>query len=142
MAYLLRELNYIQENAPENIWATHLKNLLKETIHFEKELGDDYAQRAWMKEETKVAFNKLIQLEAYGETAKRLKKSLLRHDDKLWHYIEQQAVPSTNNASERALRNVKVKQKVSTAMRTLLGTEIFCKLRSIAETCKNRGLLF
>lgn len=142
MAHILRELKYIQELAPENHWVFKLESLLKETIHLEKELWDNLSERKLMVADAEIAFDKLLEYPVYGEVAQRLQKSLIKHRDKLWHYIEDPEVPATNNASERALRNVKVKQKVSTSMRTLLGAKIFCKLRSIADTCKKQGTSF
>ena len=142
MAHILRELKYIQESEPQNQWAWGLESLIQETIHLEKELGEDWNERALMKSEAQLALMKLLNQEALGETAQRLQKSLKKHRDKLWHYLEQAEIPPTNNASERALRNIKVKQKVSTSMRTLLGAKIFCKLRSIAETCRKQKTSF
>ena len=142
MAHILRELKYIQEIAPENNWSRKLESLLEETIHLEKELGHDFSERRLMKLDAETALEKLLESPAHGEVAERLKKSLIKHRDKLWHYIENPEVPATNNASERALRNVKVNQKVSTSMRTLSGAEIFCKLRSIADTYKKQGTSF
>ena len=95
-----------------------------------------------MMNDAKLNFASLMKQNAYGKPAKNLKKSLIKHQDKLWHYIEQKSVPATNNSSEQALRNVKVKQKISTCMRTLRGAQIFCKLRSIAETCRKQGKSF
>lgn len=142
MAHILREIKYIQEIAPENRWAWELETLIRETISLGKELGDDYKERMQMKWEAEEALKKILENPAQGEVGERLQKALRKNQDKLWHYIENEKVPATNNASERAIRNIKVKQKVSTSMRTVLGAEIFCKLRSITETCKKRKTSF
>lgn len=142
MAHILRELKYIQEIASENVWARELESLIRETISEGKELGDDYKERIQMKSEAEEALKKILEYPPQGEVAERLQKALRKNEDKLWQYIENEKVPATNNASERAIRNIRVKQKVSTSMRTVLGAEIFCKLRSIAETCKKRKTSF
>lgn len=142
IAHLLRELRYIQEIAPKNEWAAQLTDLFQETIHLEKELGSDERERQLMKFDAESALEVALSQEAYGVEARRLQRSLTKNRDKLWHYITELEVPSTNNSSERALRNIKVKQKVSTSMRTLRGAQIFCKLRSISETCKKQGKSF
>lgn len=142
VAHLIRELRYLKEVSPENNWINPLKTLFEETISLEKSIGDDYFARLQMMNEAKARFTSLMQAPAYGKKAENLKRSLIKHQDKLWHYIEQKAVPATNNSSEQALRNVKIKQKISTSMRTLCGAEIFCKLRSIAETCRKQGKSF
>ena len=142
LAHLIRELRYLGQISPENSWVNPLKALFEETISLEKSLGDDYLSRLQMMNDVKLKFASLMKQDAYGKQAKNLKKSLIKHQDKLWHYIEQKSVPATNNSSEQALRNVKVKQKISTCMRTLHGAQIFCKLRSIAETCRKQGKSF
>jgi transposase len=43
-------------------------------------------------------------------------------------------VPSHNNDSAKAIRNVKVKQKVSGQFKSFTGAEIFAILRSIIDT--------
>lgn len=44
-------------------------------------------------------------------------------------------VPPDNNASERAIRKIKVKQKVSGQFKTQRGAEIYAIIRSITDTC-------
>lgn len=46
---------------------------------------------------------------------------------------------SCDNASERGIRKIKVKQKVSGCFRTDDGADIFAKIHSIAETAKKNG---
>ena len=142
LAHLIRELRYLGQILPENTWVKPLKALFEETISLEKSLGDDYLSRLQMMNDAKSSFASLMKQDAYGKMAKNLKRSLIKHQDKLWHYIEEKSVPATNNSSEQALRNVKVKQKISTSMRTLRGAQIFCKLRSVAETCRKQGTSF
>jgi transposase len=43
-------------------------------------------------------------------------------------------VPFDNNASEKAIRNIKVKTKVSQCFRTLNGAERFKKNKSVIDT--------
>jgi hypothetical protein len=48
-------------------------------------------------------------------------------------------VPPDNNGSERAIRNVKVKQKISGQFKSLSGAETFAILRSVIDTAiKNK----
>ena len=48
-------------------------------------------------------------------------------------------VPYDNNASERGVRKIKIKQKVSGCFRTDSGADDFAKLHSIAETAMKNG---
>ena len=65
-------------------------------------------------------------------------RALLKHRNYLLPCIYDLEVPADNNGSERALRNVKVKQKVSGQFKT--GQEVFCVLRSVSDTLRKREL--
>ena len=49
-------------------------------------------------------------------------------------------VPPDNNGSERAIRNVKVKIKVSGQFKSEQGAIDYANLRSIVDTSRKRGL--
>lgn len=49
-------------------------------------------------------------------------------------------VPFTNNAAEQAIRMFKVKVKISGCFRTLKGAKLFCKLRTVIDTARKRGI--
>ncbi len=66
-----------------------------------------------------------------------------QYKDYLFPFLENSVVPSDNNGSERAIRNVKVKQKVSGQFKTLAGATQFAVIRSVIDTCiKNQVKLF
>lgn len=53
--------------------------------------------------------------------------------------IDHYDVPPDNNASERAIRYVKVKQKVSGQFKTDNGAQIYAVIRSVTDTCIKNG---
>jgi transposase len=63
-----------------------------------------------------------------------------RIDDCLRFAHDPQRCPFDNNAAEREVRMVKIRQKISGAMRTLTGAEHFCHLRSYLATATKHGV--
>ena len=67
------------------------------------------------------------------------KKGILKVKDFLFNFLSDPHVPYDNNASERGVRKIKIKQKVSGCFRTDSGADDFAKLHSIAETAMKNG---
>jgi len=63
-----------------------------------------------------------------------LQKSLIKHQGDLFTFLERKDVPPDNNASERTIRPIKVKMKVSGMFKTPYGGDAFSTLYSIANT--------
>ena len=66
-------------------------------------------------------------------------KRIHKHKEYLFTFLFHNEVPPDNNASERAIRNVKVKQKVSGQFKTENGAKRYAVIRSVTDTCiKNK----
>src|SRR5690606_8413144 len=61
-------------------------------------------------------------------------KRITRYRDHVFTFLYHPDVPPDNNGSERAIRNVKVKQKISGQFKILSAAENFAILRSIIDT--------
>jgi transposase len=57
----------------------------------------------------------------------------------LFTFLFIEDVPPDNNASERAIRNVKVKQKVSGQFKIEQAAQNFAKIRSVIDTTIKNG---
>jgi transposase len=60
--------------------------------------------------------------------------------DQVWLWTRNFAVPWTNNASERALKNPKLHQKVSGCWHTLATAGRYCLVRSYLISARNHGM--
>lgn len=74
--------------------------------------------------------------EKHRALAKRIHKRL---DDYL-RFTTNPAIPFSNNPAEQEIRMVKLRQKISGCMRTLLGAQHFAAIRSYTATTTKHGL--
>ena len=66
-------------------------------------------------------------------------KRLRKYKDYLFLFLKEPLVPPDNNASERAIRNFKVKQKVSGYFKTENGAKNYAIFQSVCDTAiKNK----
>ena len=142
-AHLLRELNYINELYKDKCaWATAFKALLQDAIQLKKELTTADYYYANIKRD--VLFEKLNQWLLYPiderhKKSKKLQKKLLAKRDCILIFLLQSNVAPDNNGSERAIRNIKVKQKISGQFKTLQSANLFAILRSVIDTTIKNG---
>ncbi len=73
------------------------------------------------------------------EDFQTFKNGLTKCKDYLFTFLENPNVPYDNNASERGIRKIKVKQKVSGCFRTQQGADDFMNFYSVVETAKKNG---
>ena len=135
-SHLLRELNYLEERYHHR-WPIKFGKLILESIKLKENLAPaDYYQP--IKERT-VLQNKLEKLLActIDEKLKELvsfRNRMLKYKNYILTFLYHPKVPPDNNGSERAIRNVKVKQKISGQFKSWKGVENFMVLRSITDT--------
>ena len=142
-AHLLRDLNYINVLYKDKCeWAKDFKALLHNAIQLKTEfINADYY---YTNTKRQALFDKLNQLLLYPieeQHAKSaiLQKKLLAKRDCILYFLVQQNVPSDNNGSERAIRNIKVKQKISGQFKSLENANLFAILRSVIDTTLKSG---
>jgi len=71
--------------------------------------------------------------------AKNLLDDLLQRADQVLAFLDDLALPFTNNLAERDLRMVKVQQKIAGTFRSDSGATSFCRIRSYLSTMHKQG---
>lgn len=64
---------------------------------------------------------------------------MIKHKEYILTFLHHFHIPPDKNASERAIRNVKVKQKVSGQFKTENDAQIYAVIRSVTDTCIKNG---
>ena len=134
LAHLLRELIYLEELEPEEPWPKEMMKLMREAIHKRKMMQWEKIDRNSILEE----FDRLIYrtLKCVNDELENLKKSLIKHRDNIFKFLFNPQIPYDNNASERSIRPMKLKQKVSGSFRSFNGALTYSVIHSLADTAR------
>ena len=141
LAHKLRDLNYAIACDNTEVMKD-LKTLIQEAMIDHKETLT-MGQRAILKREYEKTLEYLLNQEAIpnSETQKQLNSFKKAHEkNQIFTFLEHSNIPPDNNGSERAIRNVKVKLKVSGQFKSFQGAKDYASLRSIIDTSRKRGL--
>lgn len=141
VAHLLRDLNYLSE-LYNHKWSRILKLLLQKALRLKKQLSKvDYLTHNTERGQIEGWFELLLnyQLPPDKKELVSFQKRMVKHREFIFTFLYRHEVPPDNNASERAIRNIKVKQKVSGQFRSGDGASCFAILRSITDTALKNG---
>lgn len=141
-AHLLRELNYLEE-VYKQPWSSKFKKLLYRALKLKRQMGpEDYDADNVERNRIISIYQKLLDQppdEKYKELSSFYKR-IVKYKNHIFPFLYHQNVPPDNNASERAIRNIKVKQKISGQFRSMEGAKNFAVIRSIIDTLNKRNL--
>ena len=139
LAHLLRELNYLIELEATG-WAKSIKTLFKQAIELKRKTPQ-YSKDDHKALEIETNLNQLLnQILSKNKAPKTLtfQNSLRDYREYLFTFLYNKDVPADNNASERGIRNFKVKLKISGQFKT--GHNTFAIIRSFIDTCKKNDV--
>ena len=141
LSHILRELKGLGE-LYEDDWSSAMKELLKEALELERNTKPE--RYAWIRKKIQKIEEQLTALLKWKLNEKQhksiaLQKGLIKHRDKIFQFLYHPQVPSDNNGSERAIRNIKVKQKISGQFRSADHAQFFAIIRSVIDTAIKQG---
>lgn len=135
-AHLERETKYLEERY-KVAWPVRFRNLLREAHKLKKQFTSaDYYYpnhpRSLLEKELDNLLSKSLDPEHKELIA--FQKRITKYRNYVFPFLYHPNVPPDNNGSERAIRNVKVKQKISGQFKIFSAAENFAILRSIIDT--------
>jgi hypothetical protein len=153
-AHLIRSLQSVLDLHPQwQAWAGEVQQILREanTAVTDAKTAGQTALDTELLADLRARYDKAV---AWGITTNRhrdwtggknhpgyvLARRLAAKADQVWTWCRHFAVPWTNNASERALKNPKLHQKVSGCWHTLATAARYCRVRSYLISARNHGV--
>ncbi len=140
-AHLLRELVYFIERYASQ-WATEFRELICRGLKLKGKMDPDgYGLTIPEREGIKEKMSELLDrpLPEKHKDLRAFHKRMVKYRDYIFKFLYHYEVPPDNNASERAIRNVKLKQKVSGQFKTTEGAQAYAVIRSVTDTCVKNG---
>jgi hypothetical protein len=145
-AHLLRELlNF--EKSLHDVWSVRMKELLYRAIALKRTmLAEDYQNSpeevAKLNEELGVLLS--VDASCFHRKEQAFINRPQKHRESIFAFLLYLNTPPDNSGSERAIRNVKVKTKVSAQFRNTKGkvSDRFARIRSVIDTTVKNGQIF
>jgi transposase len=145
-AHLLRELIGAHETTKQ-VWTEMMLGVLITGLDARKESNSETASMDILKMYDKAILmgfqeNPDIDIGKRKSSSKviNLLKRMDRNKEDILKFLFITDVPFDNNLAERALRMLKVKNKISGCFRNSQSGDFFCRLRSFIDTCKKQKL--
>lgn len=145
--HLSRDLEKVKTNIPNRTWSIKMKELFNEYDHKRKLLIekniDHFTNEEFNKFISKINEYLLLGVEEHlndeetyyaGDEAALLIRLMEYRDNYIYWTIDFN-LPFTNNLSERALRGIKSKMKISGQFQNITNAEYYASIRSYLETC-------
>lgn len=141
-AHLLRKIKFLQE-IQDHYWLNRINRIYSQAIKLKK-LHPQYSRNSFYTKEIETELNQLLLRKLSTKTHPliiKFQQSLKRHRPYLLTFLYFKDVPPDNNSSEQAIRNAKVKMKISGGFKSL--QQAYAVMRSIIDTAikNNKNIL-
>ena len=149
--HLLRDLKKVEINIPDRTWCKDAIKLFQEYDHKRNELisngidtfsGDEINDFIWKLDDyllKGLEENEDDTKPYYSEKELTLIYRIMEYRDNYIYWILDFDIPFTNNLSERNLRGIKSKMKVSGQFQNIDRAKDYANIRSYIETCRIYG---
>jgi transposase/uncharacterized coiled-coil protein SlyX len=134
--HLERETKYLEERY-KVAWPVRFRSMLRHAHKLKKQFTPvDYYYPNQPRDLLEKELDSLLSepLDPKHKEMISFQKRIIKYRDHVFTFLYHPNVPPDNNGSERAIRNVKVKQKISGQFKILSAAENFAILRSIIDT--------
>jgi len=141
LAHLSRELKKFEE-VFDSKWATQVKILFKKATDYKKQMQVfDYSTKNLKIIEFENELSELLKVDFTDKHKKEQAfiKRLLKRRDAIFTFLHYKEVPPDNNGSERGIRNIKVKMKISNQFKSYEFAQHFAVIRSVIDTTIKNG---
>ena len=143
MAHLLRELTNFEENLNSQ-WSAQMKKIFMRAIELKNNMTkNDYTNPPEEVANLNAELDELLRIDysKFHSKEQAFVRRLFKQRQSIFTFLTHPDVPPDNNGSERSIRNVKVKTKVSGQFRNKegKGADRYAKIRSVIDTTIKNG---
>jgi transposase len=141
-AHLVRNLQYAIDKE-RSVFAYRVQRLLKKSQQARDAIwqeGVTVQRRQAVIRFYQDALKKVLAMALIKPEERRLQKRLIKHQDWIFTFMSYPDVPPDNNSSERAIKAIKLKDKVSGGFRSEPGASRFAGLLSLTQTLRKQHL--
>lgn len=136
LVHLIRNLQYLGDINASQKWSSDMQQLFRDAIkQWDKTKAPPGTE---VRKKYEKRLDKLLEQDVghYGKDFQQLQNGIIKCRDYLFTFLDHEGVPHHNNASEAAIRILKVKTKVSGGFRTQDGADEYAGFHSIMDTAK------
>ena len=141
LSHLSRELKKFEE-VFNSSWATKMKNLFTETIVYKKQMTDiDFSENNIKVKEFENRLSDILNMD-FSNKHKKVQaflRRLIKNRNAIFTFLYYKEVPPDNNGSERAIRNAKIKMKISNQFKSFQFAQYYATIRSVIDTATKNG---